>query len=368
MSLRILFVARKVDHIAGGLERMLVDLMNEMVRRGFQVGLVTWDSDSATPHYEINSKVAWLKLDCGDPSVPAPMSLRIRRLIKFRSFVKSFHPSVVVGFQSGAALFAWVATLGIKLNVICSERVSPDMWRYVRTRLHHKFFDIYLLRVFYRITTQFPEYIEKYPVFLQGSMIAIPNPVHKIPFVSNVNRYREKIILYVARFCFQKNHELLIRAFSDLQDEFVDWRLVLAGDGEYLVRIKELVATSGLNRRVEFLGAVREVSTLYNRANVIAFPSLFEGFPNALAEALACGIPCVGLRSTLGVNSLIREGVNGFLVDSNPQAFAEGLRRLMSNDELRVAMSEPAKAIVDMYEPQRSYGLWESLFWEASKQ
>jgi glycosyltransferase involved in cell wall biosynthesis len=83
-----------------------------------------------------------------------------------------------------------------------------------------------------------------------------------------------------------------------------------------------------------------------------------------LAEALAWGIPCVGLRDTLGVNSLIEDNVSGLLVDATPEAFARGLASLMSDPEARRRMSAAARNISSKYAPQNSYGLWESLLRE----
>lgn len=363
--LRLIFVARKFANIAGGLERISIDLMNEMAKRGHQVGLMTWDETSAVTHYPLDARVRWLKLDIGNPETPSRMKDRLARLRKFRSFAKEFCPDVILGFQSGAALFSRVATFGLGIKILAAERVSPDMWKYVRTGLGYRILDVYSLVLADRITVQFPDYTKRYPRILWHKIVAIHNPVfHRVSENRNENASDEKILLYVARFCFQKNHELLINAFAQLSGAFEDWKLVLAGDGEYDDRVRAHVARLGLQDRVVFCGAVRDVDSWYRRADLVAFPSYFEGFPNALAEALASGIPCVGLRDTLGVNSLIEDKVNGLLVDATPEAFACGLASLMSDPEARKRMSAEARKIISKYAPQNSYGLWESLLRE----
>lgn len=359
---RLVFVARKFGNVAGGLERISIDLMNTMVQRGHAVALSTWDSENAVPHYSLDPTIQWLKLNIGDPHKTAGLAIVAARMRRFRDFVSKFKPDVILGFQSGAALFSNVATLGQKTRVIAAERVSPDMWRYVRTGFINKLTDIYSLILADRITVQFPSYIEKYPRFLRKKMVAIPNPVFAADQAGpRLPRSREKLVLYVARLCFQKNQTLLIDAFARIAPSFKNWKLVLVGDGEYDRALQDKVARLGMSHRVVFCGAVKDVNAWYRCAELVAFPSLFEGFPNALAESLSWGIPCVGLKDTLGVNSLIGDGINGILVDPTVDAFAKGLAALMSDDDRRMQMAQNAQCIASMYTPENSYDLWESL-------
>lgn len=362
--LRLVFVARKFGNVAGGLERISIDLMNTMVARGHTVGLMTWDNNEAVAHYPLDPRVQWLKLNLGDPAVSAGVTTMLARIRRFRHFVAGFNPHVILGFQSGAALFSCVATLGMKAKVIAAERVSPDMWRYVRTGFFNKLTDIYSLALADRITVQFSNYIEKYPRILRRKMVAIPNPVFA-PSGPNHDHYGRsaegKIVLYVARLCFQKNQGLLVDAFARIAASFADWTLVLVGDGEHERVLRDKVSGLGLQHRVVFCGAVKDVDTWYRRADLVAFPSLFEGFPNALAESLSWGLPCVGLKDTLGVNNLIEDGINGILVDANVEAFAGGLAALMRDDGRRAQMARNAKRIATTYAPHKSYDLWESL-------
>ena len=366
-NIRVVFVARKFANVAGGLERISIDLMNELVRRGYQVGLMTWDEECAMPHYPIDQRVDWLKLNISDSDISAGINDRIARLLKFRNFLKIFEPNIVIGFQSGASLFSWIATVGLKTKLIAAERISPDLWKYTQKKFLNRILDVHSLVLADKITVQFPEYIQKYPRIMRKKMVSIHNPVPRRVLETSNQVSDKNILLYVARFCFQKNHDLLINAFSMVSDSFKDWYLVLAGDGEYQECIHNQVANLKLNDRVKFCGAVVDVDGLYKSADIMAFPSFFEGFPNALAEALAHGVPCVGLRDTLGVNSLIQDGLNGLLVDSNPEAFAHGLKSLMEDKQTRLRMSAEARKIVYKYEPEAAYRQWELLFEDITK-
>jgi GalNAc-alpha-(1->4)-GalNAc-alpha-(1->3)-diNAcBac-PP-undecaprenol alpha-1,4-N-acetyl-D-galactosaminyltransferase len=365
--MRLIFVARKFDNMAGGLERISIDLMNAMVGRGHAVSLMTWDRKDAATHYALDSRVQWLKLDIGNPDVAAGPYVKVARIMTFRKFVSSFGPDAILGFQSGAALFSRIATLGMGINVIAAERVSPDMWKYVRTGLIDRLTDIYSLMLADRITVQFSSYVERYPRILRRRMVAIHNPVFEPNSLDSGEREKNgKVLLYVARLCYQKNHEFLIEAFSRICDVFSDWKLVLVGEGEYDKLLRDKVALLGLEQRVVFCGAVKTVSTWYRSADLVAFPSLFEGFPNALAESLSWGLPCIGLKKTLGVNCLIEDGFNGILTDDSVEAFANGLAVLMADENQRIRMASNAKLIVSRYSPEQSYDLWETLIKEVA--
>jgi len=164
----------------------------------------------------------------------------------------------------------------------------------------------------------------------------------------------EPVIVGMGRFTRQKDFPTLLRAFARLCRQRPA-RLVLLGEGAGKAECAELATELGIADRVLLPGA---------RADVAPFPSLFEGFPNALAEALAAGIPAIGLGATLGVNGLIEDGTNGLLVDATPEAFAAGLARLMEDDALRARMGAAAREITTRYAPAGTYARWEALLAE----
>ena len=212
-------------------------------------------------------------------------------------------------------------------------------------------------------SNQFPQYISKYPFIFRHKIASIHNPVYPESLKEyDKGQKSEKIILCVARLCYQKNQDLLIDAFHHLSNRMKEWKLIFVGDGEFYDRFYTKVNELGLKDRIIFCGNIVDVSSWYQKADIFAFPSYFEGFPNALAEALSWGIPCIGLRNTLGVNSLIEDNVNGLLVDPTIKDFSRAINTLVNNDKLRKKMSLEARKISFKYSPKNSYDLWESLF------
>ncbi len=135
----------------------------------------------------------------------------------------------------------------------------------------------------------------------------------------------------------QKNQLELIEIFSDLAVE--DWKLVIVGSGsrkdELLIKIEELQ----LLDKVLLYEFTQDIASFYSRASIFALTSRFEGFPNALAEALSYGIPCVCYNCETGPSELIRHGSNGYLVDlGDRHSFKLHLETLSKDLDIRKIM------------------------------
>lgn len=364
--MKILFVCRKFDRVAGGVERMSIVLMNEMVARGHDVALLTWDRRDAVPHYQLSAEVAWKKLKLGDPERRAGWGLRLKRQCAIRRFARDFRPDVIIGFQSGTFLAARVAVLGKRIPVIAAERNSPQRFDFLSGgKFRHATFAALLLARC--VTVQFASYIPIYPRYLRKRIRAIPNPVWPVAAAQAAGRTDgardgARMVLNVGRLSCQKNQKFLIDAFAKIAGAFPDWRLVLVGDGELADVLEARVRDLHLAGRVVFTGGQNNVAAWYAGADLFALPSHFEGFPNALAEAMSHGLPAIGLKATVGVNELIVHGRNGLLTDSSIDAFAAGLRNLMSDTDLRAAFGAKARCLVQRYQPTTVFDQWEDLF------
>ncbi len=136
---------------------------------------------------------------------------------------------------------------------------------------------------------------------------------------------------YVGRLSADKRGETLLAAFARaLPSAPREARLIMAGDGWKADEWREHARSLGIAKRVLFTGWVSEPSTIYRLLDVFVLPSVMEGFPLGVMEAMASGIPSIvhPMDSTL---SLVQDGVRGFVRDmTTPQAFAEGLRSVMA--------------------------------------
>jgi GalNAc-alpha-(1->4)-GalNAc-alpha-(1->3)-diNAcBac-PP-undecaprenol alpha-1,4-N-acetyl-D-galactosaminyltransferase len=362
--MRLLFVCRMFDRVAGGVERMAVNIMNAMVERGHDVTLFTWDLAEAQAFYPMSESIHWHRLDMGHAGRAAGNVLRARRAVRFRRLARSLRPNVVIGFQHGAYLFAEVSVLGLDIPVVLAERNAPDRFDHTSEGRYRRL--VYQsMRPAAAITVQCANYVERYPSYLRPRMAVIPNPVYAANgFASPESEKDHPVLLSVGRLSYQKNQEALLNAFARVRAEFPGWQLRIVGEGEERPVLEKLISELGIGRAVALNGTVENVSEEYRKADLFCLPSRWEGFPNTLAEAMAHGLPAVAFRTCAGVDELIESGRNGLLAEGNgdPGALAAGLRLLMGNAAERGRLGRAARGVAGKYEPDKMYDLWDRLF------
>jgi glycosyltransferase involved in cell wall biosynthesis len=149
-------------------------------------------------------------------------------------------------------------------------------------------------------------------------------------------------IICVANFRLVKRHRDLIEALALLLERQVRIRCLFVGDGPTKQEAESLAQARHLNEAIEFLGRrePEEVRALLRRADIFVLPSLWEGLPGSVMEAMATGLPVVG-TDVNGTNELVINGETGYLVPPrNPEALAERLAWLATNPHLRTEMGQ----------------------------
>ena len=370
--MRLMFAARMIDRMAGGVERMVITLTNALVARGHEVDLFTWDLRGAEAFYTMAPNVTWHRLDMGSPSAKASKKMMWRRARAIRSLVRQHRPEAIVCFQDGPFLAMRAYTLGLGIRLVAAERNPPTRFDYTSAG-RQRILVLQGYRSAARIVVQCESYRVLYPSFLREHIACIPNAVltatrRAEPQTPNPDgRFR---LLSVGRLCYPKNYSVLLKAFDQLAPGFPDWDLVIVGDGEDRPRLESLVRKFGLERRVLLPGVSAHVEKWYASSQLFCLPSLWEGFPNALAEALAHGLPAVGFAGCSGVRDLIAQGNNGLFADGNGDAasLTVALTALMSDSALRKSMGLSAVDSITRFNPQTIFSQWEQLLSEIARQ
>lgn len=129
-------------------------------------------------------------------------------------------------------------------------------------------------------------------------------------------------LLFVSRLVERKGLHFLLRALASLKQQGLTFVLDVVGDGPQRGQLETLVSQLGLTNQVQFYGAMQrmELPPIYRSADVFVLPSLSEGMPNVVLEAMSCGLPIIGTRVP-GTEELVLEGVNGWL--ATPGSVAE---------------------------------------------
>lgn len=365
--MRLLFAARAIDRMAGGVERMIITIMNAMIERGHDVELLTWDCAAAEAFYPMSPRIRWHRLDLGDPAVKATPRQMLERASAVRQLVARSKPQTIVAFQDGPfrALRAYCTGLGIPL--IAAERNAPTRFDHTSKGQRRKFIIFNSFRFAQSIVVQCESYRKLYPSFLRKRIVAIPNPVFPARLSARPDRpdtsgrYR---LLSVGRLSYQKNYECSIGAFSRIVKSFPQWDLTIIGDGELRGALESMIASASLSGRVTLPGTVADPSEHYAAAHLFYLSSRWEGFPNALAEAQAHGLPAVGFAECAGVNELILDGQNGNLAKGNgdSESLANAFSALMTDNELRLQMGSMSRRTITSFTPEQIMDRWENIF------
>jgi len=147
-----------------------------------------------------------------------------------------------------------------------------------------------------------------------------------------------------------------------IHEEMPDARLILVGDGEERERLAALSIQLGIQKDVQFIGQVpyEMVKTFMQQADVFVLPSLSEGFPNVILEAMACGLPIIASRVG-GIPDIITNDINGYLVEvKDTNDMANKIMLLLSDDTLRKKISDNNRHLVKKY-------TWENVIFELEK-
>lgn len=176
------------------------------------------------------------------------------------------------------------------------------------------------------------------------------------------------VILHIGRFSPQKNHKLLIEAFSKVLLHSSDVLLLLVGDGELKTEIESHVNSRGIQNNVRFLGMRKDIPELLSASDLFVLSSDWEGVPLVILEAMAAGKPVVA-TSVGGVPEVVADGKSGFLVTKgDAYALADAILKILKTPDFAVRMGDNGRIIArDRFDIKETAKSYEKLYLECLK-
>ncbi len=331
MKILIIAPSRKM----GGIERALSVIANQWAKQNFEVTYVS--CLKSEPFYELHPNIKVIEPDFKRSGGLVNKVFFYPKLIQYiRKQIKREKPDRILSFGDMFNPLVLIAASGLKIPVYISDRTSADFKfpKYIsvlKQRMYPKAagFIAQTSRAYDAKELQFGKNFRQ---------TIIPNAIREI---NGDLVQKENIILYVGRFAWEKSPEALIEAFSQIEQKG-DWKLVMAGDGPQLQEMKAKASTLGLEDKIEFLGSISDVDTWLKRSSVFVLPSVLEGFPNSLCEAMAANLPVLCFDS-IPYESIISPNIDGIVVPKGEiKTMANALNELMENETKRIAMGENA--------------------------
>ena len=147
------------------------------------------------------------------------------------------------------------------------------------------------------------------------------------------NNLESKIILNCGRLTADKRQIELLKIWNQIQNKN-GWRLYIVGDGEEKNTLKSFITNNKMEKDVIMLPAQKNIEEIYKKASIFAFTSRFEGFGLVIIEAMSYGIPCVSFDCPSGPRDIIKNEINGYLIENNNNnLFATQLEKMINLDQ-----------------------------------
>ncbi|HEX4823846.1 MAG TPA: glycosyltransferase family 4 protein [Candidatus Polarisedimenticolaceae bacterium] len=353
--MKLLFFIASLE--CGGAERVSARLCSYWAESGWDVTLATFDDGSAPPFYPLSTRVRHVTLDLKRRSTSFLHSLanngkRIRRL---RRFVAEEKPDRIVSFIDATNVLALIAARGRGIPVVVSERIDPHHhtipwgWRALRRSVYPWA---------HTIVVQTQGAADFFPAAWRARIVVIPNPVPDLPAVAIAAPKRPSIVA-MGRLDPQKGFDLLVDAFASIAASIPEWELTILGEGPERASLEARVARGGLAGRVHLPGRVTDVASVLNGAEIFVLSSRYEGFPNALLEAMAAGLAAVAFDCPSGPREIVRDGIDGILVPpGDVPALAEAVSSLARDPGRRRALGEKARGVLERFSMPAVAGMW----------
>lgn len=344
---------------SGGAERVMSNLANYWVEKGHQVSLILFTPKDEKPFYVLDQRVKVISLDCLRDTTSFLMKVKnnARCIFKLHKTLKDLKPERIVSFLETVNFASLVANIPLKIPHIISERTNPayhnigHLYKWARLKL-------YPLCTKLVVQTQgvYDYFSEKFHSFME----IIPNPIQQPKTIKIDHKDVIETIVTVGRLGVEKNHTTLIKAFKKYLDHNPKANLIIYGEGSDRPILQKLIDNLGLRDKVCLFGKTKNVLSVLKNADLFIFPSLYEGFPNALCEAMSIGLPVIASNVT-GNRDVVQDHHNGLLFEvKDDLTLCEKMIEL-EDKNLRIQLSNNAREIANNYARSKIFKMWDDL-------
>lgn len=361
-----------IDSISGGgAERICTLLANSFSLRAYKVTVVTIKAALSTDYF-LSPEVHRVSLAAERKSSSLLHAIKNNAalLLKLRKILKNEQPDCVISFMPRGNVVCSLACINITTTHIASERNYPPLqndgaiWHFLR-------------KYIYQLPTVVVSQTKKTSNWLEENTncrntTVIPNPV-TFPLQTTapkglssstvvVNSGR-KLILGVGRLVNQKQFDSLIATFSTVAEDNPKWDLIIVGEGPNREKLQQQVDSLMLQHRIQLVGKQANMEYWYKQAEIFVLTSKFEGYPNALLEAMSYGVAPISYNCDTGPDSIIKHKYTGLLVPlDDKRALASSICTLMKQEDLREKIGKNATEVIDTHSIDFITTQWESLF------
>lgn len=358
-----------ISHINcdGGIQRIVIDKANYLAQLpDYKIHLAYYGKSQDTSYYTISEKVRLWAIEVPTKHTSIKELIALMRIYRETSrLIATVKPDIMVNAHSKIIYF--LPFIYYKIPKIVEIHQTHDGLRLLNEQIYGKnslkFFINGALRRYF--SSRFDKCVVLVNDDLKAwgfkNMTVIPNFTNLVFTSSGVCKH-QKLVINVGRLEDQKDHQILIDAWKIVNAIHPDWKLEIWGSGSLKEKLCLQIEQSGLTDSVLLRGVTHHIDKEFQRAAIFALSSKYEGMPLVAIEAMTAGVPCVSFDIS-GIRDVITDGEDGVIVKRHtPQAIADGINRLIENDQLRGDMSKKSVLNVRRFEKETVMQKWISLF------
>ena len=191
-------------------------------------------------------------------------------------------------------------------------------------------------------------------------VVLVPNMLYYIP--SKQSKLDKKNIITISRLDCGKRNDDIIRAFSKIKEK--DWKLYIIGDGKEFNNLNKLINDLNMNDRIILTGYKNkeEIEEYMLKSSLFLMASETEGLPMVLLEAMSYGIPCIAYEIASGVNDIIDNNKNGYIIKNrNEEEYIEKIEKVINDSKLRNELGIEAKNKANEFSKEKIVNIWEKI-------
>ena len=323
----------------GGQERALTNLANQFAEMGHHVTILSLFKTEI--FWELDSKIEIIFPEL-DRKSHHRLIYALKLLPYIRKQIKKLQPDTILSFGEWFNSYVILATRFLNVPLYISNRMGPLLKLGFlidnANRLLYRFADGIIAQ-----TSISKTIIEKNTH--NQNVVVIPNAVKPIDVPTKTEN---KNIVTVGRLAKEKGHTILLKAFAKVKE--TEWELHIIGDGVERENLQNEATALGISERLVFHGYQQNFSSILANCEIFVLPSFYEGFPNALVEAMSVPLACISSNCVAGPSDIIKHMDNGILVEpGNPDDLAQSIQILIENRDLRKKITNNAYNIRDTF-------------------
>ena len=345
-----------VDDFSGGAGNMIQLLANNLKKEGHQVSILLFNYK--TEPLKLSSDIKYDYIDISKKS--NNFWWLIKTLKSIREYLKQDNCQLIISFLDTINTLCTISNIGLRKKIIVCERNNPlaikpkGFWKYLRNFAYF-FADV--------ITVQC-EIFKQFLVVYKNKIRVIPNIVEE-PRIKK-NQYSNQINKFVscARLNKVKQFDKMIESISIVSKKYPNITLDIYGPGtdEQIQELEKIITIKNLNDKVFLKGRSLNVYKDMIDKDIYLLTSKQEGFPNALCEAMAVGMPCISFEYHKGIYEIIQNGINGIVVDKDDvESMAEKIIYLIENPEKACEIGNEAKKISNTFSSEIVMKKWNEI-------